>query len=79
VKPCDIVRLTDAIRLLDWLGNNEQMRIPDIRTLSVVLFNDTKRIEAISGIIVRLYRPRLPEYLLNSDNDQILEFLGIRK
>ncbi|EDD8385534.1 hypothetical protein BXM09_22135 [Salmonella enterica subsp. enterica serovar Schwarzengrund] len=79
VKPCDIVRLTDAIRLLDWLGNNEQMRIPDIRTLSVVLFNDTKRIEAISGIIVRLYRPRLPEYLLNADNDQILDFLGIRK
>lgn len=79
VKPGDAVRLRDAVALLDWLASNEHMILPDIRTLSVRLFSDTKRIETISGIVVRICRPRLPDYLLSADKEQVLDYLGIRK
>ncbi|HCC5835529.1 Wadjet anti-phage system protein JetD domain-containing protein [Citrobacter farmeri] len=79
VKPGNAECLRDALALLDWLANNEHIILPDIRTLSVRLFGDTKRIEAITGVIVRISRQRLPDYLIKADNEQVMDYLGICK
>lgn len=79
VKPGDVDRLIDTITVLNWLVLNENQAVPDMRTLSVQLFGDSKRIEAITGTIAKAYAPQLPKHMVGSDAKQVLDYLGIRK
>lgn len=79
VKPRDVTRLIDSIQLLDWVEGNNRVALPDIRTLSVKLFHDSKRVESITGTIARIYESQLPEHLQGSSADEVMDYIGLSK
>jgi hypothetical protein len=79
VKPNEVNRLIDSLKLLDWLEENGEEAVPDMRTLSVKLFQDSKRLELITGTIARIYEFQLPGHLAGSSTDQMIDYLGISK
>lgn len=84
VKRQQSARLFDAMKVVEWIVQSEDTSpVPDIRTLSTMLFNNSKKLEekSFANLIRRLMLGQLDEDLANlmDDGPKLLEYFGISK
>ena len=84
VKRQQFERLFDAMKVVEWIVQSEDgSPVPDIRTLSTMLFHDSKKLEekSFANLIRRLMLGQLDEDVANlmDDGPKLLEYFGISK
>jgi hypothetical protein len=84
VKRQQSERLFDAMKVVEWIVKSEDASpVPDIRTLSTVLFNNSKKLEdkSFANLIRRLMLGHLDGDVANlmDDGPKLLEHFGISK
>jgi len=79
--PENVLKIIDAFRFISWyeVQNDKFKTIPDLRTLSSLLYGSSKRLEKIQGIIIQLYKQYLPSELEFFNPAEIMEYLGISR
>lgn len=75
----NVDKLIDALKLLNWHENQTETFQKDIRTLSVFLYGDTKRLEVILPIVAKLFASKTPEALQAASPQEIMFYWGISK
>lgn len=72
-------RLIDGLKVVSFLYQNQNdARSIDYRTLSVRLFDDSKRIESLISLVARLLKPDTPD--LDDDKpESILDYWGLSR
>lgn len=84
VKRQQSARLFDAMKVVEWIVQSEDTSpVPDMRTLSTMLFNNSKKLEdkSFANLIRRLMLRQLDEDVadLMDDGPKLLEYFGISK
>jgi hypothetical protein len=84
IYQCDAKRpnqVIDACHFLSWLETVEikSLGAQDIRTVSVKLFKDSKRLERLAVIIKSLVKNRLPDEVNNLKAIEVLAYIGISR
>jgi len=84
VKRQQSERLFDAMKVVEWIVQSEDaLPVPDIRTLSTMLFHDSKKLEekSFANLIRRLMLGQLDDDVANlmDDGPKLLEYFGISK
>lgn len=77
----NINALVDGCHFLSWIEEYDITVISslDMRTVSVKLFKDSKRLESIASTIKNLMKYRLPEELINPKGEEVLSYLGVSR
>jgi hypothetical protein len=76
----DADRLLQSLRVVEWLTKKESTALEiDVRTLSTQLFNDSKLLEGLTSVLVKLLEPASPKELLCESPEKILAYWGISK
>tara|TARA_B100000029_G_scaffold22258_1_gene22321 strand:- start:179 stop:1429 length:1251 start_codon:yes stop_codon:yes gene_type:complete len=84
VKRQQSARLFDAMKVVEWIVQSEDTSpVPEMRTLSTMLFNDSKKLEekSFANLIRRLMVGQLDDDVANlmDDGPKLLEHYGISK
>ena len=84
VKRQQSARLFDAMKVVEWIVQSEDTSpVPEMRTLSTMLFNDSKKLEekSFANLIRRLMLGQLDDDVasLMDDGPKLLENFGISK
>lgn len=84
VRRIEVGKLLDAMKVVEWIVQFPVSESPpDIRTLSALLFGDSKRLEngSFSGLIRNIMLPYLDDDVMTiiEDCTQLLEYFGIGK
>ena len=84
VKPGQFNRLSEAMKAVEWIGQlSDAEAVPDIRTLSALLYGDSKKLESKSftGLIRKLMMPHIDKDIMDlaEDGAKLLEYYGINK
>lgn len=84
VKRQQSERLFNAMKVVEWIVQSEDgSPVPDIRTLSTMLFHDSKKLEekSFANLIRRLMLGQLDDDVANlmDDGPKLLEYFGISK
>lgn len=77
-------RLFDAMRVIEWIVQPPVSEyVPDIRTLSAMLYGNSKKLEckSFSGLIRKLMLPHIEDDVVDllEDGAKLLEYFGISK
>lgn len=77
-------RLFDAMKVIEWIVQLPVSEsVPDIRTLSTMLFANSKKLEckSFSGLIRKLILPHMDNDVVDllDDGVKLLEYFGVRK
>ena len=76
----DADRLLQSLRVVEWLTKKDSTALDvDLRTLSSQLFNDSKILEGLTSVLVKLLEPASPKELLCDSPEKILAYWGISK
>lgn len=84
LKRNQVDRLFDAMKIVEWIVQLPVAElVPDIRTLSAVLYGDSKKLEdkSFSGLIRKLMLPHIDDDAVDliEDGAKLLEYFGISK
>lgn len=83
VKRNQADRLFDAMKVVECIVQADTEPMPDIRTLSAVLYGDSKKLEckSFSGLIRKLILPHIDDDAVDlvEDGVKLLEYFGISK
>ncbi len=72
-------KLADALKFVSWYFSQESALQQDMRTISVSLYSDSKRLESILTTVARILAPITPEAIQTEKPKAIMEYWGISK
>ena len=77
----NVAQVIDASVFLAWVDKADFSSVSsqDIRTISVFLYSDSKRLENIAGAIKNITKHRLPDELQTAKPERVLSYLGISR
>lgn len=80
-SPHDIAKIQDICKFINWIEpiSPSQLVSVDIRTASVQLFNDSKRLENLASKIKSIMKNKLPEEVLALSAIEVLAYIGISR
>jgi len=72
-------KLIDALIFVNWYFAQEITPQKDMRTISVSLFSDSKRLESILAVIARILASNTPKAIQIKKPKEIMEYWGVSK
>ncbi len=80
-SPDDKSKILDACRFIIWAESisPSQLVAADIRTISVQLFNDSKRLENLASKVKSLMKNNLPEEVMALSAVEVLAYIGVSR
>lgn len=80
-SPDEIDKIKDVCTFISWIESmsESQLIALDIRTVSVQLFNDSKRLENLASKVKSLMKNNLPEEVMTLSATEILAYIGVSR
>lgn len=80
-SPGDQFKIQDVCIFIVWAesASPSQLVTVDIRTVSVQLFNDSKRLEKLASKVKSLMKNQLPKEVQELDSVEVLAYLGVSR
>ena len=72
-------KLIDALIFVSWYFTQEIAPQKDMRTISVLLYSDSKKLESLLSIIAKIVAPNTPKAIRSKKPPEIMEYWGISK
>jgi hypothetical protein len=72
-------KLIEALTFVSWYFTQEITPQKDMRTISVLLYSDSKKLESLLSIIARIVAPNTPKAIQSKKPKEIMEYWGISK
>ncbi|MFT5421988.1 MAG: hypothetical protein ACI9D5_002754 [Candidatus Endobugula sp.] len=72
-------KLIEALTFVSWYFTQEITPQKDMRTISVLLYSDSKKLESLLSIIARIVAPNTPKAIQSKKPKDIMEYWGISK
>jgi len=72
-------KLIEALTFVSWYFTQKITPQKDMRTISVLLYSDSKKLESLLSIIARIVAPNTPKAIQSKKPKEIMEYWGISK